>query len=158
MAIPGCASPLVEERLNMSRSTPVSSRRLGRISKCVITFLMATAAGEEARAEPVTYRAAPGPDGAPSLRIDLPYTFGTHQFEVREINGEVHVDWRATPVVSGRLAVPLTALRGGGERPWFTSLRSWQTESVELGCWGFGRCLAAQLSIAPDAAQRCSSG
>jgi YceI-like domain len=76
---------------------------------------MAAAAGGRARAEPVTYRAAPGPDGAPSLRVDLPYTFGTHQFEVREIKGEVHVEWGGTPAVSGRLAMPLTGLRGGGE-------------------------------------------
>ena len=99
----------------MSRVTPVPARSFGRISKCVITFVTAVTAGGTARAEVETYRAAPSPDGAPSLRVDLPYTFGTHQFEVREVKGEVHVDWQGTPSVTGRLAVPLTALRGGGE-------------------------------------------
>jgi hypothetical protein len=103
----------------MSSAPPVLPHARGRISKCVITLLTslvtAAAAGGAAQAEAETYRVAPSPDGAPSLRVDLPYTFGTHSFEVREVHGDLRVDWQGAPSVTGRLSVPITALRGGGE-------------------------------------------
>jgi hypothetical protein len=102
----------------MSHAPPVRVRPLpGPIRKCVITLIIAGAAAApgRARAEVETYRAAPSPDGAPGLRVELPYTFGTHQFEVRDVRGEVRIDWQARPSAAGRLTVPLTALRGGGE-------------------------------------------
>jgi hypothetical protein len=72
-------------------------------------------AAARAQSQAATYHLAASPDGAPGLRVDLPYTFGTHQFEVRDVRGEVRVDWTGAPSVSGRLSVALTALRGGGE-------------------------------------------
>ncbi len=49
------------------------------------------------------------------MAIDLPYTFGTHNFEARQLAGEVRVDWQAAPVVTGRLTLPLESIHGGGD-------------------------------------------
>ncbi len=68
-----------------------------------------------ARADLVSYRPAAAAAGAASVQIALPYTFGTHNFQVAALQGEVRADWKDTPVVSGRLVVPLTSLRGGGD-------------------------------------------
>jgi polyisoprenoid-binding protein YceI len=75
----------------------------------------AVVAPTAARAELVSYRPAVAAGGAASVQIALPYTFGTHTFQVATLQGEVRADWKDTPVVSGRLVVPLTALRGGGD-------------------------------------------
>lgn len=77
--------------------------------------VLTTAAAGAAHAEPLTYRPAPPTAGAASIHVDLPYTFGTHNFEVGVPQGDLRVEWGDTPVVSGRLSVPLAALRGGGD-------------------------------------------
>jgi len=68
-----------------------------------------------AHAEPMIYRPAPAPEGSASVRIDLPYTFGTHNFDVRLLQGQISVEWKEAPVVSGRLTLPLASIHGGGD-------------------------------------------
>lgn len=81
----------------------------------IISAAAITTMPRAARAEPIIYRPAPPAPGIASIHIDLPYTFGTHNFEVAAPQGNLRVDWGETPVVSGRLIVPLASLRGGGE-------------------------------------------
>jgi YceI-like domain len=82
-------------------------------------LLLAGGPGRAAQAQAptaLTYRPVASSAGVPAgAAIDLPYTFGTHHFDLREVGGEVKVAWGQLPAVSGRLAVPLTALRGGGD-------------------------------------------
>jgi hypothetical protein len=70
-----------------------------------------------AHADPLLYRPAPAPEGSAAVRIDLPYTFGTHSLDARLLQGEVRVDWQATqaPAVTGRLWLPLASIHGGGD-------------------------------------------
>jgi hypothetical protein len=77
--------------------------------------LLTWTAPRAAHAEPRVYRPVGAAPGSAGNSVDVPYTFGTHHFEVREVRGAVQVEWSETPVVSGRLSVPLGALRGGGE-------------------------------------------
>jgi polyisoprenoid-binding protein YceI len=73
------------------------------------------AVARPAHADPMVYRPAPAPEGSASVRIDLPYTFGTHVFDARLLQGEVRVEWKAAPAVSGRLTLPLASIHGGGD-------------------------------------------
>ena len=84
-------------------------------SMTLLGLAAAVVAPGAARADLVTYRPATAAAGAASVQIDLPYTFGTHNFQVATLQGEVRADWKDAPVVSGRLVVPLTSLRGGGD-------------------------------------------
>jgi YceI-like domain len=73
------------------------------------------AAARPAHADPMVYRPAPAPDGSAGIRIDLPYTFGIHTFDASLVQGEVHVDWKPAPAVSGRLTLALASIHGGGD-------------------------------------------
>jgi polyisoprenoid-binding protein YceI len=73
------------------------------------------AVARPAHADPMLYRPAPAPEGSTSVRIDLPYTVGTHSLDARLLQGEVRVDWKEAPAVSGRLALPLASIHGGGD-------------------------------------------
>jgi hypothetical protein len=88
----------------------VSAVRLG-----LAVALLALTAAPAVHAEPRAYRPVVAGPGSPGGSVDVPYTFGTHRFEVREVRGLVLVDWSETPVVTGKLAVPLAALRSGGD-------------------------------------------
>ena len=99
------------------------------VNKCLHTFrgarsratvgaaalLVALASPRAARAEPLVYRPVSPASGSPDSSVDIPYTFGTHHFVVREVHGALQVEWGDRPAVSGRLAVPIGALRGGGD-------------------------------------------
>ena len=88
----------------------VSAATLG-----LVAALLALAAAHAAHAEPQAYRPVGAAPGSPGNSVDVPYTFGTHHFEVREVRGLVRVEWSETPVVTGKLSAPLAALRGGGD-------------------------------------------
>lgn len=79
----------------------------------VATLLLAAA--RPAHADPMVYRPAPAPEGSASVRIDLPYTFGTHKLDARLLQGEIRADWKEPRAVSGRLTLPLASIHGGGE-------------------------------------------
>ncbi len=96
----------------MSRST---SSQLRATSHTVLAAALWLLVARSAHAEPINYRPAPAPEGSASVRIDLPYTFGTHNFDVRLLQGEVRIDWKGTPSVGGRLTLPLSSIHGGGE-------------------------------------------
>ena len=85
------------------------------IRRAGLVALLWLSAARPAHAEPMVYRPAPAPEGSASVRIELPYTFGTHNFDVRLLQGEVRVDWAPAPVVSGRLTLPLASIHGGGD-------------------------------------------
>jgi len=89
----------------------------GRLSPwpLVATLLLALSPAHRAHAEAVTYAPVALADQPPGVHIDLPYTFGTHQFDVRDVRGAVRVDWDQGHAVSGRLTVALTALGGDGD-------------------------------------------
>ena len=95
-------------------SRPAALRRFG-IAVTPLFFLLMTANSGRVRAEVVIYKPVTAANRTASVHIGVPYTFGTHQFEVRDVNGEIRVDWEKLPLISGRLMVPLAALRGGGE-------------------------------------------
>lgn len=101
----------------MRRSTLGTAPLLNHRTAAFVALgvVLAGAPGRAARAEPHTYRPVPSGDGPASLRIDVPYTFGTHNFEVRDVRGEARVDWQPTPVVTGQLKVALASLRGGSD-------------------------------------------
>jgi polyisoprenoid-binding protein YceI len=80
-----------------------------------VVVLLWLAVVRPAQAAPMEYRPAPAPEGGASVRIDLPYTFGTHTFDARVVQGEVRVDWKEAPVVTGRLTLPLASIHGGGD-------------------------------------------
>ncbi len=68
-----------------------------------------------AHAEPMIYRTAIAAEGSATVAVELPYTFGTHRFSARALQGEVRADWKQAPIVTGRLALPLASLHGGGD-------------------------------------------
>ncbi len=90
------------------------SKVRGATRAALVPTLWLCAAGI-ARAEPMVYHPTPAPEGSSSVHVTLPYTFGTHNLDARALQGEVRVDWRAAPVVTGRLTLPLASLRGGGD-------------------------------------------
>lgn len=80
----------------------------------VISFVVVGSIGKAAVAETAIYEPVAAVQGSPSCRMAVPYTFGTHGFEVREMAGQMRVDWDPPLVASGRLTVPLASLHGGG--------------------------------------------
>lgn len=99
-----------------SPASPASQRLLDIAAvAAVVVMVVVSGTGRATAAEPVIYHATASVAGSPSCQIEVPYTFGTHGFEVREIGGQMRVDWGTPLAASGRLTVPLASLRGGGE-------------------------------------------
>ena len=99
----------------MSSSSRPRAARIRVATLVALTVAVVSTPIRPARAEPRGYRPAAAPGGAPSVRIDLPYTFGTHNFEVSTLKGEVRVDWQGALAVTGRLVAPLSSVRGGSD-------------------------------------------
>jgi polyisoprenoid-binding protein YceI len=92
-----------------------TSSRLRAASHTMLALALWLSVARSAHAEPITYRPAPAPEGSASARLELPYTFGTHNFDARLLQGEVRADWKEAPAVRGRLTLPLASIHGGGD-------------------------------------------